>query len=168
MLTHQQARHIAEKEVNDIIVGSGIDDLTIVDNETLEKSYAWIFFYSSRRYIETGDINYAIGGNGPLFISKIDGHISTFPTGLSINGMVDEYEETHKIWKLIISDTLYTDLKQTLALKIALRLSTTEIAEYKHTHRTTLDIGSESRLSRLQKELSDKNISTQLLPIDAA
>ena len=96
MITFQEARKIAEAEINKYQT-LGDDSLIIIDNQTIEKDYAWIFPYTSKKYWETNDVNYAIGGNGPLFISKFDGQISKYRTGLSIEEMIDEYEEKNKM-----------------------------------------------------------------------
>src|SRR3569832_528258 len=42
--------------------------LAIVDEETITKPYGWVYFYNSRRFLETRDILYGIAGNGPLIV----------------------------------------------------------------------------------------------------
>jgi len=163
MLTFQQARQMAEDKIKAMPLISDTGGLTIIDSETIEKSYAWIFFYDSKRHMETGDIMCALGGNAPLFISKTDGQIFTFRTGLSIDAMIEEYEEKEQIWKLSLTDNIYADNKKLLDLKRVLDLSNRDIAGYKSSNRLTLDTGSEARLLNLQKALNDKNIQTHLL-----
>ena len=157
MLTYQQARQLADQEVSRMNDMGIVGDLTIVGSSTLEKSYARIFFYDSKRHIETGDIVYTVAGNTPPFISKFDGHISFFPTGLSIDQMIMEYEEKHQIWELVLIDNIYTDLRKLLDLKKSLNLSNTEIAAYKRSSRAILETGSEKRLLELKRLLAEKN-----------
>lgn len=73
---------MAEAEISRRLPDS--DFLIVMDEEIIEKEYAWIFPYTSKKYHETNNISHALGGNGPLFVSKLDGHISTYRTGLSI------------------------------------------------------------------------------------
>jgi len=42
----------------------------IVPEHTIEEPWGWVFFYQSKKYIETMDERYLLLGNGPLFISK--------------------------------------------------------------------------------------------------
>jgi len=44
----------------------GDDAVIFLDSFTRERPYGWVFFYESRRFVETGDIMHAFGGNGPL------------------------------------------------------------------------------------------------------
>ena len=163
MLTHQEARTIAQEELKSIPVIGDDGGLTIVDSATIEKPYVWIFFYNSKRYIETGNIKDALGGNAPLFISKLNGHIFTFSTGLSIEKMIDEYEEQEKAWELTLTENIYADTAKLLDMKRTLGLSNNDIADHKRSHTVVLDKGSATRLSSVQKALSDKNIRTRLI-----
>lgn len=99
MLQFQQARQIAELEIKNHWTIPN-DSPVIVDKETIEKPYAWIFFYNSKHWLETGDFNYAIAGNSPLFVAKTNGHVSKFGTGYSVDEMIDKYEEQNRIWSL--------------------------------------------------------------------
>ena len=50
MITESQARIIATQYLE--ILESDIGDLlTIIDKETIEKSFGWIFFYNSKKYL---------------------------------------------------------------------------------------------------------------------
>ncbi|WP_430649450.1 YrhB domain-containing protein [Bradyrhizobium uaiense] len=40
-----------------------------------------MFFYNSSRYIETGDIAFALAGNGPIFVDR-NGAVKTLPTSV--------------------------------------------------------------------------------------
>lgn len=42
--------------------------LVVIDHLTITKPYGWVFFYNSRRYVETGDIFESVAGNGPVVI----------------------------------------------------------------------------------------------------
>jgi hypothetical protein len=47
---------------------------------TLTKPYGWIFFYNSRRYIETRDIFQSAVGGGPVVILADTGEVVSLGT----------------------------------------------------------------------------------------
>jgi hypothetical protein len=161
MITFQEARQIAEAEINRQHT-FGDDSLIIIDDQTIEKDYAWIFSYTSKKYWETNDINYTIGGNGPLFISKLDGQISNYRTGLSIEEMIDEFEEENKIWDLTLTDNIFKDTSKTFTFRQVLGLTISEVANYKKNDKVAFESGSRTRLLEIQKQLSLKSITTSL------
>jgi hypothetical protein len=161
MITFQEAKQIAEAEIKKQRT-LGDDSLIIIDDQTIEKDYAWIFHYTSKKYWETGDINFAIGGNGPLFISKLDGQVSNYRTGLSIDEMIDEYEEENKIWNLTLTDNIFTDTDKTIKFRQILGLTIPEVADYKKNNKVAFQSGSRTRLLEIQKQLSLKGIITGL------
>ena len=46
------------------------DKYIIVDQAIKEDSEGWYFPYQSERFIKTGDINFSLVGNWPIFVSK--------------------------------------------------------------------------------------------------
>lgn len=90
MLTKEQAREIALKE---ILKNWNIEDdePIILDEETIEEDFGWIFFYDSRIHQETQIFSYALAGNAPVIVNKTDG--STYLTGTArdIDYYIDEY-----------------------------------------------------------------------------
>jgi len=166
MLTFQDARNIAVAAINKTPAIGDNSGFTIIDSATLEKPYAWIFNYNSRLFLETGDLKYALGGNAPLFISKIDGKISIFQTGLSIDGMIDKYEEEEHIWQLALTDNIYSDNQKLIYLKQALNLSNNDIAKYKSSNTLVVATGAMTRLLSLQIGFTEKSILTQIYQRD--
>jgi len=69
MVTKDEAMAIVQQRLdaslfpNDRIVVSRVD----------EHSWGWVFFYNSRRCIDTRDIRHALAGNVPLFVTRDDG-----------------------------------------------------------------------------------------------
>ncbi len=49
--------------------------LEILESETLEKEWGWIFFYESADYIRIEDEKYAIAGNAPFIVNKTSGEL---------------------------------------------------------------------------------------------
>jgi hypothetical protein len=65
MLTLDEARAIVMKNLPKM--GPPIE-LVVIDNETIVKPYGWVFFFTSKQWLETEDVNFMIGGNGPVVV----------------------------------------------------------------------------------------------------
>ena len=68
------------------------DEYVIVDEMTVEKSYGWIFRFNSRVYIETENIMYALGGNGPIVVLKSTGELRQLSSAVPGEQAVKEFE----------------------------------------------------------------------------
>lgn len=159
MLTCQEARKIAEAQLNTSSYCLN-GELIIIESAIIEKEYAWIFPYTSKLFFETKDIRFAIGGNSPLFISKKDGSVSTYRTGLSIEGMIDEHEETHQLWNLILTETEPLSSRDLLVLKTIISFTNADLLIVKKSK--LLLKGSKRHLLRVQQQLSVHNISSEI------
>jgi hypothetical protein len=91
MIDIETAKKIAEQHVNRGYHVEG-DRLVIVDEETMEKEYGWIFFYDSLKYLETGDDIYLIAGNAPLIVEKNDGSVHVLATAPPLEKWIAQYE----------------------------------------------------------------------------
>ena len=90
MLSYSQALTIAKKEV--IKLSMPDDEYIIVEDQVTEMSWGWVFIYNSRQFIETGDDQYQLMGNAPIFINKETGQIRHTGTAHDIDHYVAEYE----------------------------------------------------------------------------
>ena len=89
----------AEKMVADYVNASyhvDGDELIVVDEATIEKDYGWVFFYTSRRFIETGDICYMVAGNGPIFVDRQNGTMNQLGTALPVEEYIEQYEANRR------------------------------------------------------------------------
>lgn len=163
MLKFEEAKQIAKDHVNQIRFSDN-DSLVIIDEEVVEKEYAWLFPCTSKKYQETGDINFAIAGNGPLFVSKLDGKISAYRTGLSLEEMIDEHEEENEIWMLSLSETLASS--SLLELKKTLSWSQEQLIEFRSGDDRVVDRGSKRRLTQVQVSLGSVGIESTLISKD--
>lgn len=87
----------ASQMVNDIIKDCDIlegDELMIIESETIEKEWGWVFFYSSKKFIETNDFRYAVAGNAPYIVLRKNGRILDTGTAYSIDHYIKRFEET--------------------------------------------------------------------------
>ena len=162
MLSFEQARNIAEKLLEISPDSNNKSDIVIIEKHIVEKPYAWVFPYTTRGELE-GDILYALAGNSPVFIDKRDGTISRFPTYLTMEGMIDAYEEQYKSWNLKLTTNIHSEISKLLVLKRLLNLSQSEIAALKSKEELILDSGAQKRLKKLSKLLFQHGINTKVL-----
>ena len=64
----------------------------IMEEYTIEKEYGWIFFYNSRRFLETGDESAALFGNGPIVVENSNGSIHPLGTLNPLEEEIGLYE----------------------------------------------------------------------------
>ena len=91
MITKQQAQEAVAAELRTKCQIPS-DSFVIIENLTVEKPFGWIFFYDSKKYLETGSIDHAIAGNGPVFVNKRDGTIEFCGSHKSLQEFISEYE----------------------------------------------------------------------------
>ncbi len=70
-------------------------ELLIADALTIEKEWGRVFFYTSKKFLETQDYQYALGGNAPYIVNRFDGSIHDTGTAYPIEYYIDQYEGNH-------------------------------------------------------------------------
>jgi hypothetical protein len=78
LITAADAR-IAVAALLDSAELEGADIAEIVDDSTIERPWGWVFFYESRRFLETRDSSAQLLGNAPIIVERESGR--TFETG---------------------------------------------------------------------------------------
>lgn len=73
-ITKELAEQLAENEIAKLGKDFGKEFAILVAN-TQERKRAWVFFYNSRNYVETGDKKYRVFGNGPIVVEKLTGRV---------------------------------------------------------------------------------------------
>jgi Immunity protein 35 len=68
------------------------DEIVVVDEYTIEKPWGWVFFHTSKKWLETHDIRYAIAGNSPLIVERASGKIIDTGTAMPIERYIENYE----------------------------------------------------------------------------
>lgn len=92
MLTDQEMKVIAEHYLAFKMHNSGSDiDLALYDNR-IKKDYGNLFVYQSKKYIETGDEQYLLGGNAPFLVEKETGRVVSFGTAHPEEYYFEAYE----------------------------------------------------------------------------
>ncbi|MHB8501933.1 MAG: YrhB domain-containing protein [Candidatus Acidiferrales bacterium] len=89
-ITQSRALEIARKAIEDL---KASQPLVILDNKTQSKDFGWVFFYTSKKFLETHDKKYLVPGNGPLVIDRSDGSPHFLSSSLPPNRAIEEYEK---------------------------------------------------------------------------
>src|SRR5262245_35198632 len=84
MLSKDQARALVANRLR--------DDVVIVDDCTIEKDWGWVFFYNTRRFVETKNFRDGLIGNGPYMVNRFDGSVSKTDTAYPIEPYIQRYE----------------------------------------------------------------------------
>lgn len=96
MIDYENAEKIAKNYVSSMQGATEAADLVLVGEETLTEGFGWVFFYNSAKWLETGDIRYAIAGNAPFIVDANDGSVSEMGTAEPIEVYIDEYRENRR------------------------------------------------------------------------
>ena len=65
----------------------------IIENETIEKEWGWVFFYQSRLYMETNNFTEMLTGNAPYIVNKHTGDVVITGTAYPLDFYIQEYEK---------------------------------------------------------------------------
>ena len=68
------------------------DSLVIVPELTIEQNYGWIFFYQSKKYLETEVFSYRLAGNGPVVFEKETGAVHHLGSHKHPDELIREFE----------------------------------------------------------------------------
>ena len=59
-------------------------ELVVMEALTREEDIGWLFFFNTREFVETGDMNAMLGGNAPLFVERQSGALRTTGTAHAV------------------------------------------------------------------------------------
>jgi hypothetical protein len=91
-MTLDDARQIVLDYLKQLEQGAGCE-LVMRDGNTLEREFGWVFFYNSKRYVETGDVIHALAGNAPIVVTRIDGRIHITGTARPLEDYLSAFTE---------------------------------------------------------------------------
>ncbi len=95
MITREQAEELISSQVCDSYEWLSTDDeIVIVHSATIEKYWGWMFFYTSKKWIETQDIQYALAGNAPVIVERETAKLIQTGTAHSPEYYIERYELT--------------------------------------------------------------------------
>ena len=73
---------------NDVI------ELAILDDHTITQDFGWVFFYQSKKYLNSGDGSHALAGNAPIIVSRRDGRLHETGTAEPIEAYIENFKRT--------------------------------------------------------------------------
>jgi hypothetical protein len=91
MLTRTEALEIVSKRLQEM--NSSGEPFVLVENSTIEKPFGWVFFYNSKRFLETGENSSRLAGNGPVIVNKHSGSVEFFGSARPLIEILAEYEK---------------------------------------------------------------------------
>ncbi len=86
----EQAERIAEKTFASV---AGGHDLVMMKDRTVNRPFGWVFFATTRKYLETHDPQYLVPGMAPLVVLREDGSTEFLPTSLPPARAIELYEK---------------------------------------------------------------------------
>ncbi len=69
-------------------------ELVLLDKETIDHEFGWVFFYQSKAYLESGRPSEALAGNAPILVSRKDGTLHVTGTALPIETYIENFKRT--------------------------------------------------------------------------
>jgi hypothetical protein len=90
-MTKDEATRVAQRYLTEKEREIGFK-LALLDNRTIERSFAWIFFYNSERYLETQDFRDSLAGNAPIVVLKSNGRIHVTGTAHPLEHYLKQLE----------------------------------------------------------------------------
>jgi hypothetical protein len=90
-LTKAQAQALVEARIAAVRLPDN-DACVLLQDETVERSFGWVFSYTSERYLRTRDPVDALAGNAPLIVNKFSGEVVPTGTARPIAEYIAEYE----------------------------------------------------------------------------
>ena len=92
MITKDEARRIAAAYIREgVPTADGITPV-ILDEETLERHFGWIFFYQSQEFLETRELGARMAGNAPLIVDRDKGSVHETGTAHEVEHYLAAFE----------------------------------------------------------------------------
>ena len=93
-MNKSEAIALVEDELENSKDKSNPIDCIILNDQTIEKEWGWVFFYQSEKYIESKDFRDMLAGNAPIIVDKSSGKLSYTGTAREIEFYINEYEKS--------------------------------------------------------------------------
>lgn len=144
---------------------SGPEELVILDERTVERSWGWVFFYTTRGWRD-GDLRYAVGGNPPIIVNRLDGTLRDTGTARPIDHYISEYEaeleRQQGAWELVIQEQPDAPLLVARRLRDALGLSVAEVGALRKRLPCVLQAGAWLDLEPIHTRLTAAGVVAEL------
>lgn len=94
-MVRDEAAAFAERYLNRDVADPR-DELVALPDSAVWKPYGWVFFYQTRTFLETGDQDYLLAGNGPVVV-KHDGTVHTLGSARPPEEEIADFEAHHDL-----------------------------------------------------------------------
>jgi hypothetical protein len=91
-MTRSDAEGIARSYLKAWEQGTGLEFI-VQPQYTIERSFGWVFFYNSKRYIETGNVLDGLAGNAPIVVTRSDGRVHVTGTALPLEQYLEKFNK---------------------------------------------------------------------------
>ena len=91
-ITKARAHEIATKVVAEISASTQ-HNFVIQEEKTIERPFGWVFFYTTRRYLETHDPNGLVPGATPVVVLRADGSVDHLASSVPPARAMEIYEK---------------------------------------------------------------------------
>lgn len=91
MINELEAKSIAEQYLSELETEIG-EPLLLHEPSILEKAFGWVFFYDSKKYLETEDFGAKLLGNAPFIVDKRNGSIHVTGTAFPVEHYLIDLE----------------------------------------------------------------------------
>jgi len=89
------AKEIARRYIAGVQVTPGVE-LVLIEERIIERPFGWVFFFDSKRYLETRDRKYTVLG-APFIVDRRDGSLHPLKTAPPVQYYIEQYEREHPI-----------------------------------------------------------------------
>lgn len=162
MVTREDALSIAQAELATWKFDRKGDVLILIESKTIEKPYAWVVFWTSKRWHETGEFRYSMAGAGPFIIAKQTGSVTQYSSAYGYESALEKYEEEQKLYGLLITADL-TEMRTKLLVKRLLPISNQDLLHLVREPATLVAQGTKERLQKLQQEWSAQGLASEII-----
>lgn len=90
MLTKTEALKIVSKKLRQM--STSTDPFIVAEESTIEKPFGWVFFYNSKKFLDTRISQYRLAGNGPVIVNKTSGTVEFHESDKPPEDLINEYE----------------------------------------------------------------------------
>ncbi|WP_157692687.1 YrhB domain-containing protein [Burkholderia sp. ABCPW 11] len=94
-ITKDQALQRVQEYLDQMGSTESTGGYAVVEGKTIEKQYGWVFVFNSRKYLETGNIIFSLGGNGPIVVERESGQLHQLGSASSLQDSVKQFEDAH-------------------------------------------------------------------------
>jgi hypothetical protein len=102
-LSQQEAGQRALDYVRVTLLAETKNEPALIESETIEKPWGWVFFWNTELFTETGDLEHAVMGPPPICVNRENGNVEPVESDRPLESEIRRYERRTGIrpwWKL--------------------------------------------------------------------